>query len=108
MAQLKDLLVIGASRFLNTIYGDLSGNILNYGECSSTLGIQEKTVTTNGTFELITGSEVTIKFINGNSAANPTLNVNGTGAKQIYLGGAVVPTDYILPNHIYNLRYNGA
>ena len=107
MAQLKDLLVTGAARVLNKIHGDLSGNVLNYGVCNTGIGTIAKEVTTNGTFELIPGSEVAVKFTYGNSVANPTLNVNNTGAKAIYLANASVPTDYILANAVYNLRYNG-
>ena len=38
-------------------------------------------------FLLVTGATVFIKFQYANSASNPTLNVDGTGAKPIYLYG---------------------
>jgi hypothetical protein len=34
-------------------------------------------------FTLLTGTTIHVKFTNTNTAANPTLNVNGTGAKAI-------------------------
>lgn len=106
MAQLKNLLVTGAARVLNGIYGDLNGNVLNYGECATAEATNAKTVTTNGTFELKTGSEVAIRFINGNSASSPTLNVNGLGAKNIYIGAAAAPAAAIQKG-TYLFRYDG-
>jgi len=38
-------------------------------------------------FVLYEGVTVHVKFINTNSVASPTLNVNGTGAKEIKLYG---------------------
>lgn len=53
-----------------------------YGICNTTTGVQTKEVTIPG-FVLVEGVTVRIKFMNANSAANPTLNVNSTGAKEI-------------------------
>jgi len=38
LAFLKDLIVTGAARVLNGIYGDLNGNVLNYGVCGTAVG----------------------------------------------------------------------
>lgn len=43
-------------------------------------------------FELTKGTVIVVKFINTNTAQNPTLNVNGTGAKSIYYNTSVVTT----------------
>lgn len=113
MAQLKDLLVTGAARVLNKIHGDLSGNVLNYGVCDTAVGTTAKTVTTNGTFELIPGSEVAIKFTHGNSVANPTLNVNNTGAKAIRLNNTNISAPIAMEfsdikvGTTYLFRYDG-
>lgn len=40
--------------------------------------------------------------------ANPTLNVNGTGAKAIYSGAAAIPAAAIQPGYTYSFRYNGS
>ena len=41
----------------------------------------------SGTLELVSGVTLSVKFDCANTAANPTLNVNGTGAKAIYTQG---------------------
>ena len=62
-----------------------------YGECSSAADAVAKEVTLdNGAdFTLTKGVAITVKFTNVNSAASPTLNVNGTGAKDIMLHGTI-------------------
>ncbi len=47
----------------------------------------------SGTFNLITGARVTVRFTYQNTAASPTLNVNSTGAKPIYWHGKVLTSD---------------
>ena len=53
-----------------------------YGTCSTAAATAAKAVTLSD-FSLFTGATVQVKFTNANSAANPTLNVNSTGAKAI-------------------------
>lgn len=60
-----------------------------YGVCSTEADVAAKTVTVDK-FELKTGAFVIVKFTDSNSASNPTLNVNGTGAKPIYRYGTTV------------------
>ena len=79
---------------------------VNYGTCSTTAATSAKVVDCIG-FSLITGSEITVKFTVTNTAANPTLNVNGTGAKSIYYRGAAIAADYLAANRTYTFRYNG-
>ena len=59
--------------------------------CSTAAGTAAKVVTCTG-FQLTTGAAVTVRFTSGNSAASPTLNVNGTGAKgiRVYRGTSLV------------------
>lgn len=59
--------------------------IIRYGTCSTAAATAAKVVTLEGSssFDLETGSVVVIKMTNTNSIANPTLNVNSTGAKSI-------------------------
>ncbi len=56
-----------------------------YAECSTAASTAAKTasIDVSGTLALFAGLCVRIKFTNGNTAANPTLNVNGTGAKAV-------------------------
>ncbi len=65
-----------------------------------------KTVTLNG-FNLATGAKVAVKFTVTNTAANPTLNVNGTGAKSLKYRGAAISTDALAANRIYEFIYDG-
>ena len=64
--------------------------------CSTAKTTQAKAVTLAG-FTLYVGVTVKVMFTNGNSADNPTLNVNGTGAipiKVVKAGAKVVPVTH--------------
>lgn len=60
--------------------------------CTTAPGTKAKTVSLTD-FTLTTGAYIRVLFANGNSVANPTLNVNGTGAKEIRVkqGSEYVP-----------------
>ena len=74
----------------NKAYGRLNGawstNTTSYGYCQTAAETAAKTVTIPG-FSLVTGATIFVKFQYTNSASNPTLNVNGTGAKALYRYG---------------------
>ena len=77
--------------------------------CSTAAGTAAKVVTCTG-FQLTTGAAVTVRFTSGNSAASPTLNVNGTGAKgiRVYRGTSLVtPFANWNANVTVELTYNG-
>lgn len=76
------------------------------GECTTTGSTAAKTLTTTN-FTLTVGCVAIVKFTYTNTAANPTLNVNGTGAKPIYFNGAAVSTNLIVANDILTLLYDG-
>lgn len=78
----------------------------SYGTCSTAAATAAKTVACTG-FTLVAGSEITVKFTVSNTAANPTLNVNSTGAKAIYYNGAAITASYLAANKTYTFRYNG-
>jgi len=78
----------------------------NYGVCSTAAATAAKAVACNG-FKLATGAEITVKFTVTNTAANPTLNVNSTGAKAIYYRGSAIAAGYLAANRTYGFRYNG-
>lgn len=66
----------------------------HYGACTTAAGTSAKTASIlNGTIALETGLRVIIKFANANTASNPTLNVNGTGAKNIFFNGTQITTN---------------
>lgn len=72
----------------------VTGSTVNhFGTCSIAAGTAAKTVSiTAGTFSLEAGAKVTVKFTNKNTASTPTLNVNSTGAKNIFHNGAQITT----------------
>lgn len=72
--------------------------------CFSPSSNQNKTVSKPG-FELKDGARLIVSFRNGNTAANPTLDVNGTGAKPIYYKGTAIPRKYIYDGVILELVY---
>ena len=60
-----------------------------YATCSTAAATAAKVVTidNNDNWTLAVGAIVGVKFTYSNTASNVTLNVNGTGAKQIWYGG---------------------
>ena len=66
-----------------------NGHGIYYGTCDTAAATVAKVVTLADStgFSLTTGAVVIVKFTNANSASNPTLNVNSTGAKSIYRYG---------------------
>lgn len=95
------------ARNINGVLFDGSSSRVNYGVCSTSSATVAKTVSCSG-FSLITGAEITVKFTITNTASNPTLNVNGTGAKPIYYRGSAITPSYLSSNRTYTFRYNGA
>lgn len=77
-----------------------------YGICSTAATTAAKVSTISG-FSLYTGVAVSIKFTVTNSAASPTLNISGTGAKPIYYRGAAISAGYLAANRTYSFVYNG-
>lgn len=59
--------------------------------CSTSSGTKEKTVSIPG-FTLTQGACIRVKFLYGNSVKFPTLDVNGTGAKEIRCARGVLDT----------------
>ena len=73
-----------------------------YGYCTTAANTAAKTVslytgsgtTADGTWaaaDLFHGLTITVRFQYSNTASSPTLNVNGTGAKDIYRYGTTAP-----------------
>ena len=72
----------------------LSVTNIGYGTSSTAAATAEKviTLTGNDNWELKPGSIVVVKFSATNTAQNPKLNVNGTGAKSVWYNTAVITT----------------
>lgn len=80
--------------------------ITHYGTCGTAAATAAKEVSLTG-FALETGARIAVKFTVTNTAANPTLNVNGTGAKNIYYRGAAISAGYLAANRVYEFIYDG-
>lgn len=63
-----------------------------YGTCATAAATAAKVVTCADFNELVTGVTIHVKFTYANSVANPTLNVNSTGAKDIMRYGTTKPS----------------
>ena len=56
-----------------------------WGSSNTSASTAAKVVTCSD-FTLVEGAIISVQFLNGNTASAPTLNVNSTGAKAIYVG----------------------
>lgn len=80
-----------------------------YGVCDTAAATVAKTVTVSGIFEQFVGEIIGVKFTNGNSTTDATLNVNENGAKPIISqDGAFVPAYAIPEDYTALLQYTGA
>ena len=80
-----------------------------YATCDTAAATAAKVATTTpgSNFSLETGARITVKFTVTNTAANPTLNVNSTGAKAIYYRGSAISAGYLAKDRTYEFVYNG-
>ena len=83
-----------------------SAAITHFGTCSTAAATAAKTVACTG-FTLVTGAEITVQFTVTNTADNPTLNVNSTGAKAIVYRNAAITAGYLAANRCYRFVYDG-
>lgn len=81
-------------------------NKKSYGTCSTAAATAAKTVSC-ANFALATGAKITVKFTVTNTAENPTLNVNSTGAKPIFYRGAAITKSYLAAKRFYTFVYDG-
>lgn len=87
-----------------SVQGD--ANRTTYGICSTAAATADKVVACTG-FALVNGAKIDVKFTVTNTASNPTLNVNGTGANPVYYRGSAISAGYLAANRTYSFRYNG-
>jgi hypothetical protein len=92
---------------------DINGNMdtldeafARYAVCSTAAATAAKTVTIPG-YKLFAGAVVYIKFNVTNTAPYPTLDVNSTGAAQIYYRGGTIVAGTLAANRTYAFVYNG-
>lgn len=82
-----------------------------YGISSTAGATAEKIVTMPDFDTLVEGITIKVKFLYSNTAADPTLNVNGTGALPIYRHGVTAPGtssyDTWAANAVLSFTYDG-
>lgn len=77
-----------------------------YGYCETAEATAAKTCEMTG-FNLLEGTTIYIKFKNANTASNPTLNVNNTGAKPIVQYGITNSASGWYAGAVLSLTYDG-
>lgn len=96
---------------LGKVKGDNGMPAGYYAECSTPSSTIEKSATIfvdyDVAFELKKGITVTVYFTNENTATNITLNVNETGAKEIYYQGSNLSSSLLVANGLYDFVYDG-
>lgn len=97
---------LATTRAIDGVNFDGTAAITHFGTCSTAAGTAAKVVSLTS-FTLVTGSRITIKFTVTNTAASPTLNVNGTGAKPIVYRGSAIAAGYLAANRVYEFVYDG-
>lgn len=75
--------------------------------CSSAASTVAKTITAPD-FVLVEGKTFSVRMVNANSADNPTLNINSTGARAIYYNGAQASSSNTWDaNDVLEVYYDG-
>ena len=97
---------LATARTIDGVSFNGTANITHFGVCSTEAATAAKTVSVSG-FTLATGAELTVQFTVTNTAASPTLNVNGTGAKAIVYRNAAISASYLASNRVYKFVYDG-
>lgn len=97
---------LATARTIDGVSFNGTANITHFGVCNTEAATAAKTVSVTG-FTLATGAEVTVQFTVTNTAKSPTLNVNGTGAKDIVYRNAAISAGYLAANRVYKFVYDG-
>lgn len=98
--------VLANARAIDGVEFDGSAAIIHYGACTVSASTKVKTVSC-ANFVLNTGSRIIVKFSNTNTASEPQLNVNSTGAKYIYYKDAKITPSFLVTNGVYEFVYDG-
>ena len=92
-------------------YGNAYVNVPNeikFAVCQSNSSTKSKTVSVSGISQYTNGLTINIKFLNGNTADEPTLNINGLGPVEILWNGANISTTQITAYNVYTLIYDNS
>lgn len=95
MAQINNILVTGDMRILGDLYANNNFSI-RYGTCTTNGSTAIKIVNiADPLWKLQIGSIIVIKVSSTNTANNPKLNINNTGAKSIWYNDAIITNSYL-------------
>lgn len=94
------------SRTIDGVAFNHSANITHYATSDTAAATAAKVASLTG-FTLATGASLKVKFTVTNTAANPTLNVNSTGAKAIFYRGSAITAGTLAINRVYEFVYDG-
>ncbi len=94
------------SRSLDGLLFDGSADVIRFSVCETAADIKEKVVSVEN-FKLTSGAVVLVKFT-ATSSVSPTLNVSGTGARDILFGDKPVGAGLLLAGRTYTMVYDGA
>ena len=97
---------LATARGIDGVKFNGSADITHYTTCSTAAATAAKIVSLTN-FTLVVGSRVVVKFTVTNTATNPTLNVNNTGAKPIVYRGNAISAWYLGANRVYSFVYDG-
>ena len=84
----------------------LAPKITHYAVCKTEAAAKTKTVEC-GDYHLVKGAEITVRFDIANTAADPLLDVNGTGAREIYYRGETIAPQHLSEGRTFQFVYNG-
>lgn len=91
----------------DSIRSTVSSLQATYGTCTTASAVAAKSVSAPN-FSLYKGATISVKFTYRNTASSPTLNVNGTGEKPIYVNGSAMASDqYWEPQDVLSFVYDG-
>lgn len=94
------------ARSIDGVSADGGADVIHYGVCSTAAATAAKTVACPN-FKLGTGARILVRFGIANTAANPTLNVNGTGAKAIKYRNGTFSAGLLKLNSTHEFVYDG-
>lgn len=97
---------LATARTIDGVSFDGSADISHFGTCGTGAATAAKTVAVAG-FSRVTGAVVHVKFSATNTANNPTLNVNSTGAAYINYRNTNIPASMLVAGRIYTFIYTG-
>ena len=105
--QYYDVGALSAYSYVDGV-GFSGGTTINhFATCSTSASTTAKTAS-KASFQLSTGAEIIVKFTYTNTASNPTLNINSTGARSIYYNGTNIPASALAANRVYKFVYDGS